>query len=306
MRSRKIYVTNIIKKRTYNKITGIMSKFTEDVYGTTFELSKKESYCAVGEFIQRDGLVDRTTGLIPPKQERRIAKSMYWFYLYTLWNDNPDIPPMSRITDYRQFPDEMNRMLYTFLTTSSKYAKSFKKTHSYMLDDENKMMRGVHRKHLLEFVNHIVGEMRTNPAFILKLRRKRSGSVDTTTLSNHRGRNKPLNRRSLENRELLAERIGPSIGTLSKGMTVVEKRDMKTIDNALKTQGEQMSMLLGSIEEKIKKKPSVKIQKEVVYVNTNPSTSSVNTQSKPSSEKNDNSGPIVVKVASKITKKNTK
>lgn len=207
-----------------------------DVFGTTFNLDRRESYCVVGEFVHRDGLVDRNTGKIHPHQFNRITKSMYWFYLYSLWVDNESIPPMDQIKDRQSFPTDMNKMLCKFFKRRYKTSQMDEETVSKFIDMDKKMMKLVYREHLLAFVNHIVDKLSKHPKSVLKLRLPPQNRPNSRLLMR-------------QNRTYIAKELQTK--TLDTEMAQTESKSHELINSLLERANDQ-------------KPPKIKIEKEVV------------------------------------------
>ena len=208
-----------------------------DVFGTTFNLDRRESYCVVGEFVHRDGLVDRNTGKIHPQQFNRITKSMYWFYLYSLWVDNESIPPMDQVTDRQSFPNDMNKMLCKFFKRRYKTSQMDEETVSKFIELDKKMMRLVYREHLLAFVNHVVDKLNKNPKSVLKLRLPSWQNATPSRLLVH------------QNRAYIAREL-----------------QTNSIDTEIAQKDTKVDELIDSLLERAneKKQPMIKIEKEVI------------------------------------------
>lgn len=207
-----------------------------DVFGTTFNLDRRESYCVVGEFVHRDGLVDRNTGKILPQQFNRITKSMYWFYLYSLWVDNESIPPMDQVKDRQSFPNDMNKMLCKFFKRRYKTSQMDEETVSKFIDVDKKMMKLVYREHLLAFVNHIVDKLNKNPKSVMKLRLPSQNIRPSSVLMR-------------QNRQYIAKEL--ETNSIDTKIDQKETETDELVDSLLKRANE-------------KKTPIIKIEEEVV------------------------------------------
>lgn len=240
-----------------------------DVFGTTFILDKRESYCVVGEFVHRVGLVNRNTGKIDPEQFNRITKSMYWFYLYSLWVDNESISPMDQIKDRQSFPNDMNKMLYKFFRRRYKTLLMDEESISKFLDTDKKVMKLAYREHILAFVNHIVAKLSKSPDFVLKIRASPLPTPSATATGNL----------SIRNRSHIATEL-----------------HTKGLDAVLRKQDEKATKLIDSIiEDNAKPKPpTIKIHKEVEVITNGAENMSSDAE------------PIVVRVEAKLRAKKPK
>lgn len=237
-----------------------------DVFGTTFELDKRESYCTVGEFVHRDGLVDRYTGKLNPNQFNRITKSMYWFYIYSLWVDNKSIAPLDQVNNRESFPVDMNKMLYTFFKRRFNALLTDVKMMSKFVDMDKKVMKLVYREHLLAFVNHIVGKLNKNPKSVLKLRLP-SPNTANAHLSPMR-RNREYIARELQMKRLTTEKVAKNedvsdelvdslVEKANKPMLPVIKIEKEVVTDGPVTDGQEPVMV--QVKATLKRKPKASI-----------------------------------------------